>query len=76
MSYLSANKKGKSESYWNIYIVVEFTKADAEPSRTTKIEHFVEIVKSFEPLTSFAENSILEMYDWVMNTALVLSQSY
>ena len=59
----------------NTYSVAEFSGACSEHSQTTKVEHFVEIVNSFEPLTIFAEKSFLE-FKWILNTALVLSPSY
>ena len=33
-----------------------------ESNQTSKIEHFVEIINSFEPLTIFTENSILDVW--------------
>ena len=44
----------------HIYVVAELSEAYSEPSHTTKIEHFVVIVNSFEPLTIFTENSLLD----------------
>ena len=37
----------------NTYSVAELSEVYSEPSRTTKIDHFVEINKSFKPLTGF-----------------------
>ena len=46
----------------NTYSVAEFSEVYSKPSHTTKIGHFVEIViNSFEPLTIFAENTILDI---------------
>ena len=45
----------------NTYFVAKFSEAYSEPCQRTKTEHFVEIVNSFEPLTIFTENSILDV---------------
>ena len=50
-------------------------KAYSEPSQTTKIYHFVEKVNSFEPLTIFAEKSILHVwlgFEYSSSSALLL----
>ena len=46
----------------NTYFVAKFSEAYSESSQRTKTEHFVEIVNSFEPLTIFTENSILDVW--------------
>ena len=51
-------KKGKSESYWEYIFCYRVQEAYSELSQTTMVENFVEIINSFQVLTSFAENSI------------------
>ena len=41
----------------NTYFVAEFSEVYSQPNRTTKIHHFVEIVKSFNPLTFLQKTS-------------------
>ena len=55
----------------NAYSVAEFSEAYSEPNRATTIEHFVEIVNSFEPLAVLAENA-----DWVPDKVLILVHSH
>ena len=61
MSYLSANKKRKVWKLLEHTCVAQFSEAYSEPSQTTKIEHFMETLTSFKPLTNFAENSFLDV---------------
>ena len=42
----------------NTYSVAEFLEAYSEATQTTKIDHFV--VNSFDQLTIFTENSIID----------------
>ena len=44
----------------NTYSVAELSEVYSETSQTIKIYHFVEINKSFKPLTVFTENFILD----------------
>ena len=50
--------------YLHVSVLVHdfgYVVAHSEPSQTSKIELFVEIVKAFQPLTIFAESSILDI---------------
>ena len=59
---MPANKKREvSKLMKHKCSIAEFSEVYPEPSRITKIEHFVKIVNSFERLTSFAENSFVDV---------------
>ena len=63
LSSLSDNKINQNLKLWeNTYSVAELSEAYWEPSRTTKIDNFVEINKSFKPLSVFAENFALDVW--------------
>ena len=45
----------------NLCFASTFTKADSEPSQTSKMELVAEIINCFKPLTIFAETFILDV---------------